>query len=291
MASGECQGKNNPWRNKSKLYWHLYNQKRKSYLRLKQLQRRLQLKLLKPSKPRSPFLINREINFINCLDKHHITVPIPRSLKTKHPIIKGWNKPNWWWRETILQLLIKGHNYFTLLNKDNSYKGVRIGCIDIDQKGWTKIPTKYWCCYISADNGKIKLLFLYEDNEGLKTGKGYFNGEPILDFKISGGIMGIGSFHPNGKPYQVKGAGSFFLKNNYIFKNPYEVMYLLKQDFGIEYKTIREHFIVQKTKEKVLTGNEASSNLLSSLLKKTSIIPNKGPPRWKENNFSKAVNY
>lgn len=103
--------------------------------------------------------------------------------------------------------------------------------------------------------------------------------------------MGIGSFHPNGKPYQVKGAGSFFLKNNYIFKNPYEVMYLLKQDFGIEYKTIREHFIVQKTKEKVLTGNEASSNLLSSLLKKTSIIPNKGPPRWKENNFSKAVNY
>jgi len=42
--------------------------------------------------------------------------------------------------------------------------------------------------------------------------------------------MGIGSFHPNGKPYQVKGAGSFFLKNNHIFKNPYEVMELLKQD-------------------------------------------------------------
>ncbi|CAH1770603.1 10217_t:CDS:2, partial [Entrophospora sp. SA101] len=56
-----------------------------------------------------------------------------------------------------------------------SYKGVRIGCIDIDEKG-------------------------------LKTGKGYFQGKAILDFKISGGIMGIGSIHPNGKPYQVKGA-------------------------------------------------------------------------------------
>ena len=271
---------------KTKQYWHLYNQKRLPYLTQYQKQRRLQLKSLKPPKSRSLFTINREQNFINCLDKHHITVPIPRFLKTKHPIIQGWNKPNWWWKETIIQLLAKGYNYFTLLNKDNSYKGVRIGCIDIDQKGWTKIPTKYWCCYISADNGKIKLLFLYEDNEGLKTGKGYYQGEPILDFKVSGGIMGIGSFHPNGKPYQVKGAGSFFLKNNHIFKNPYEVMQLLKQDFGIEYKTIREHILVQKIKQKDLEKNEMSLSMLSK-----NTVPAKGPPRWKENNFSKAVNY
>jgi len=275
---------------KTKLYWQSYNQKRKSYLRLKQLQRRLKLKLLKPKKPRSSFLINREQNFINCLDKHHITVPIPRFLKTKHPIIQGWNKPNWWWKETIVQLLAKGYNYFTLLNKDNSYKGVRIGCIDIDQKGWTKIPTKYWCFYISAGNGKIKLLFLYEDNEGLKTGKGYYQGEPILDFKVSGGIMGIGSFHPNGKPYQVKGAGSFFLMNNHIFKNPYEVMQLLKQDFGIEYKTISQHILVQNYKQKVLEKNKASQNTLS--IEENHSIPTKGPPniRWR-NNLSKAVNY
>lgn len=64
--------------------------------------------------------------------------------------------------------------------------------------------------------------------------------------------MGIGSFHPNGKPYQVKGAGSFFLKNNYVFKNPYEIIALLKQDFGIEIKSIREHFIYTKTIEKVI---------------------------------------
>jgi len=271
---------------KTKQYWTLYNQKRLPYLTQYQKQRRLQLKSLKPPKSRSLFTINREINFINCLNKHHITVPIPRFLKTKHPIIQGWNKPNWWWRETIVQLLAKGYNYFTLLNKDNSYKGVRIGCIDIDQKGWTKIPTKYWCCYISADNGKIKLLFLYEDNEGLKTGKGYYQGEPILDFKVSGGIMGIGSFHPNGKPYQVKGAGSFFLKNNHIFKNPYEVMQLLKQDFGIEYKTISQHIFVQKVKQKDLEKSELSLSMLSK-----NTVPTKGPPRWKENNLSKAVNY
>jgi hypothetical protein len=42
--------------------------------------------------------------------------------------------------------------------------------------------------------------------------------------------MGISSFHPNGQPYQVKGAGSLFLKQNYIFNNPYEVMHLLQQD-------------------------------------------------------------
>lgn len=88
--------------------------------------------------------------------------------------------------------------------------------------------------------------------------------------------MGIGSFHPNGKPYQVKGAGSFFLKNNYIFKNPYEVMYLLKQDFGIEYKTIREHFIVQKIKQKVQEKDKSSQNILS--IEENYSIPTKGPP-------------
>lgn len=68
--------------------------------------------------------------------------------------------------------------------------------------------------------------------------------------------MGIGSYHPNGQPYQVKGAGSFFLKNNHIFNNPYEVMHLLQQDWGIEYKTMREHFYKQKNKQKVLIKDQ-----------------------------------
>jgi hypothetical protein len=56
------------------------------------------------------------------------------------------------------------------------------------------------------------LLFLYRDNGGLKTSAGYYQDKKILDFKISRGIMGLGSIHPNGKPYTLKGAGSFFLK-------------------------------------------------------------------------------
>jgi len=50
---------------------------------------RAKLKVLKQSKLPSLFLQKRQQNFINCLDKHHITVPIPRFLKTKHPIIQG----------------------------------------------------------------------------------------------------------------------------------------------------------------------------------------------------------
>ena len=42
--------------------------------------------------------------------------------------------------------------------------------------------------------------------------------------------MGLGSIHPNGNPYSLKGAGSFFLLNNKIFNSPYEVAELLKQD-------------------------------------------------------------
>jgi len=74
------------------------------------------------------------------------------------------------------------------------------------------------------------VLFLYKDNYGLKTSKGYYQEKPILDFKISGGIMGVGSIHPNGKPYSLKGVGSFFLQNNKIFNSPYEVAELLKKD-------------------------------------------------------------
>jgi hypothetical protein len=42
------------------------------------------------------------------------------------------------------------------------------------------------------------------------------------------------------------------LKQNYIFNNPYEVMHLLQQDWGIEYKSISEHFFIVKNKQKVL---------------------------------------
>ena len=95
--------------------------------------------------------------------------------------------------------------------------------------------------------------------------------------------MGIGSFHPNGKPYQVKGAGSFFLKNNHIFKNPYEVMQLLKQDFGIEIKTMSEHFAWQKS--------QPTQTKIPFILQKPLIASLREPPSRGLNNLSKIVNY
>jgi len=72
-----------------KEYFRLYYTKNKpKYLQTKQKHRQKQ-KLNKPPKPQSLFLQKRQQNFISCLDKHHITVAIPRSLKTKHPIVKG----------------------------------------------------------------------------------------------------------------------------------------------------------------------------------------------------------
>ncbi|CAJ0831525.1 6961_t:CDS:2 [Entrophospora sp. SA101] len=114
------------------------------------------------------------------------------------------------------------------------------------------------------------LILTKKDNQGLKTGKGYFQGKAILDFKISGGIMGIGSIHPNGKPYQVKGAGSFFLRNNFVFQSPQEVVELLKQDFSIEIKTMREHFSYTKIIDKMTDYRP--------LTEKTFFAPSREPP-------------
>jgi hypothetical protein len=65
-----------------------YSQNKQKYL-LANKKYRAKLKTTKIPQPRSLFLKAREQKFINCLDKHHIVVPIPRCLKTKHPIIQG----------------------------------------------------------------------------------------------------------------------------------------------------------------------------------------------------------
>src|SRR5436189_5054482 len=72
-----------------KEYFRLYNQKRLQYLLDYQQNHRQKLKLLKPKKPLSAFLKKRLHNFLRCLNKYHIIVPILRFLKTKHPIIKN----------------------------------------------------------------------------------------------------------------------------------------------------------------------------------------------------------
>ena len=66
-----------------------YYAKNKQKFLLANQKYRAKLKAQKTPKPRSLFLQIREQKFINCLDKHHLVVPIPRFLKTKHPIIQG----------------------------------------------------------------------------------------------------------------------------------------------------------------------------------------------------------
>jgi len=77
--------------NKSKHGKHKlgYYAKNKERFLLAQKKYRTKLKANKPFKSRSRFLINREKNLLSCLNKHHITVPVPRFLKVKHPIIQG----------------------------------------------------------------------------------------------------------------------------------------------------------------------------------------------------------
>ena len=65
-----------------------YSQNKQKFLLANQ-KYRAKLKAQKKPKARSLFLQIREQKFINCLDKHHLVVPIPRFLKTKHPIIQG----------------------------------------------------------------------------------------------------------------------------------------------------------------------------------------------------------
>jgi hypothetical protein len=65
-----------------------YTKNKQKYLLANQ-KYRTKLKAQKKPKPRSFFLEAREQKFINCFDKHHIVVPIPRHLKIKHPIVQG----------------------------------------------------------------------------------------------------------------------------------------------------------------------------------------------------------
>src|SRR2546421_4183683 len=76
-------------------YYSQYYAKNKEKILLSQQKYRAKQKADKPVKSRSLFSINREKKLLSCLNKHHITVPVPRFLKVKHPIIQGWNKPNW----------------------------------------------------------------------------------------------------------------------------------------------------------------------------------------------------
>jgi hypothetical protein len=75
--------------NNRKPYFRLYYQKNQPKYLQSNRKYRQKLKLLKPQTPRSAFSLLREKNFLRCLNKHHIIVPILRLLKIKHPTIKN----------------------------------------------------------------------------------------------------------------------------------------------------------------------------------------------------------
>ena len=176
--------------------------------------------------------------------KSFVSVPT----KLKHPIIKNWNADNYWYSKKLdLNNLSRGCVRIYEDNWNNCY----IGWLDIDQKKWTKIAKKLRCGYVKSPKGHIRIPFLFKNKNHEKTGTLYYQGNKIGDAKISGEVMlpGNAYYDKEGKflgYYEYKAWGTFFPLNNRIWKNVGEFFELLKQDFGIEYKSIREHFIVQK---------------------------------------------
>jgi hypothetical protein len=82
-------------KHKNPNYHRDYYLKNRQKLLLKRKLRHSQTYQKKPPKPRSLFSLKREKNLLSCLNKHHIIVAVPRFLKVKHPIIRGWNSPNY----------------------------------------------------------------------------------------------------------------------------------------------------------------------------------------------------
>jgi len=222
-----------------------YTQNKRKFL-LAQQKYRDKLKANKPKKPISEFQQNKQNFLLKLLVNNRSFVPVPTKLK--HPIIKNWNASNYWYSKSLdFNNLPRGCVRIIPDNWNNCY----IGWLDIDQKKWTKIAKKYACGYVKSPKGHIRIPFLFRNKNQEKTGTLYYQNQKIGDAKISGEVMlpGNSYYDKNGKflgYYEYKAWGTFFPLNNRIWKNVGEFFELLKQDFGIEYKSIREHFIVQK---------------------------------------------
>jgi hypothetical protein len=250
-----------------------YQENKQKFLLAKQ-KYRAKLKANKPAKLPSPFQQTKQIQLLKLLVNQKSFVPVPQKLK--HPIIKNWNADNYWYKSKLdKDNLPRGCVRIHQDNWNNCY----IGWLDIDQKGWTKIAKKLRCGYVKSPKGHIRIPVPVRSLGGLKTGTLYYQGEKIGDAKLTGEVMlpGNAYYDKEGKflgYYEYKAWGTFFPLNNRIWKNTGEFFEILKQDFGIEYKTIREHFFVQKIKQKVLMGDEF-------LFKDKSFISVKGPP-WQK---------
>jgi len=256
---------------KSKTYWQVYNKKRLDYIAKKNRENRLKKRLLKTPKPLSRFQQKKQNLLLKLLVNHRSFVSVPTKLK--HPVIKNWNASDYWYSKKIdLNNLERG---CVRIYEDN-WKNCFIGWLDIDCKKWTKIAKKYACGYVKSPKGHIRIPFLFKSKNQEKTGTLYYQNQKIGDAKISGEVMlpGNAYYDKEGKflgYYEYKAWGTFFPKHNYIFETPTEFWELLKQDFNIEYKSIREHFYYQKT----ITENDYNT------IQETLYIPIKEPP-WQK---------
>ena len=227
-------------------YFASYYQKNKQKQLLAQKRYRAKLKANQPSKTLSEFQQTKQKQLLKLLVNHRSFVPVPTKLK--HPIIKNWNANNYWYKPKIdLNNLERGCVRIYEDNWNNCY----IGWLDIDCKKWTKVAKKYACGYVKSPKGHIRIPFLFKNKNQEKTGTFYYQNQKIGDAKISGEVMlpGNAYYDKSGKflgHYEWKHWGTFFPKQNYIFKTPAEFWNLLKQDFGIEYKSISQHFYYQK---------------------------------------------
>jgi hypothetical protein len=273
----------------TKQYWHLYNQKRLSYLLKKQQEYRFKKQSLKPFKSISSFQTKKARQLLKLLVNYRSFVPVPTKLK--HPIIKDWNSDKYWYNKKIdFNNLERGCVRIIADNWKNCY----IGWLDIDCKKWTKIAKKYGCGYVNSPKGHIRIPFLFRSKlNSDKTGALYYQGIKIGDAKISGEVMLPNNAYYDKQGnflgyYRYKAWGTFFPLKNKIFANPNEFWTLLQQDFKIEYHKSRTQFIIPKVKE---IPQESQISPQEQLL----IIPMKEPP-WQKlittsNNISKIGNY
>ena len=221
--------------------WRKYNRKKQAEYRAKK----------RTFKQPTPFQQLKLKQLLKLLVSHRSFVPV--APKLKHPTTKNWNAKNYWYKSKLdLNNLERG---CVRIYEDN-WNGCYIGWLDIDCKKWTKIAKKYRCGYVKSPKGHIRIPFLFKNKNQEKTGTLYFQNQKIGDAKLTGEVMlpSNAYYDKNGKflgYYEYKAWGTFFPLRNYVFENPSEFFEILKQDFGIEYKTIREHFYKQKLITKI----------------------------------------
>jgi len=238
-------------RHKENYHAQYYTKKKQKFL-LAQKRYRAKLKANKPPKTLSEFQQNKQKQLLKLLVNNRSFVPVPTKLK--HPLIKNWNASDYWYNKKLdLNNLERG---CVRIYEDN-WKNCYIGWLDIDCKKWTKIAKQLRCGYVKSPKGHIRIPFLFKSKNQEKTGTLYYQNQKIGDAKISGEVMlpGNAYYDKEGKflgYYEYKAWGTFFPLRNYIFKTPTEFWELLKQDFGIEYKSISQHLVYQKT----LTEND-----------------------------------